>query len=63
MVNTVLVSADHERDFHPLASHMTKLRTFTKGEIRDFSAFLIQIMFDQTLSNEMVHLIIYLKTT
>ena len=25
MVNTVRVNADHGRDFHPLADHMTKL--------------------------------------
>ena len=39
MVNTVWVSADHGRDFNPLADHMTKLRNFTKGENRDFSTF------------------------
>ena len=30
---------DFHIDFHLLAYHMTKLRNFTKGEIRDFSAF------------------------
>ena len=39
MVNTMRVNADHGRDFYPLADYMTKLRNFTKGEIREFSAF------------------------
>ena len=26
MLNTVWVNADHGRDFHPLANHMTKLK-------------------------------------
>ena len=39
MVSTVQVNADHERDFHPLADHMTKLKNFTKEENHDFSAF------------------------
>ena len=39
MVNTVRVNADHRRDFHPLADHMTKLRNFTKEGNRDFSAY------------------------
>ena len=39
MVNTVQVNANHGRDLHPLANHMTKLQNFTKGENRDFSAF------------------------
>ena len=39
MVNTVLVNADHGRDLHPLADHVTKLRNFTKEENPDFSAF------------------------
>ena len=29
---TVIVN--NGRDFHPLADHVTKLRNFTKGEIR-----------------------------
>ena len=37
MVNTVRVNADHGRDFHPLADHLTKLKKFTKGEIHEFS--------------------------
>ena len=39
MVNTVWVNADHWRDFHPLADHITELRNFTKEQNRDFSAF------------------------
>ena len=39
MVNTLRVNADHEREFNPLADHMTQLRHFTNGENRDFSAF------------------------
>ena len=34
------VNADHGRDFHPLADHMTELRSFTKEENRDFSEIL-----------------------
>ena len=40
MVNNVWVNADHGRDLHPLADHMTKLRNFTKEENRDFSTIL-----------------------
>ena len=60
MVNTLRVNANHGRDFHPLADHMPKLRNFTKGEIREFSAFpcSLHLMFDQTLSNLIVCLII-----
>ena len=39
MLNNVRVNADHGRDFHPLADHMTLLRNFTTGEIREFSTF------------------------
>ena len=39
MVNTVWVNADHGRDLHFLADHMTKLQNFTKEQNRDFSAF------------------------
>ena len=39
MVSTMRVNADHGRDFNPLADHMTKLKNFTKGKNRDFSAF------------------------
>ena len=37
MVNTVRVNANHGRDFYPLADHMTNLRTFSNGEICEFS--------------------------
>ena len=49
MVNTVRVNADHGRDFHPLADHMTT----------EFLAFPIlhQLMFDQTLCTLIVCLI------
>ena len=39
MVNTVWVNADHGRDPHPLADHMTKLKKFTKEENHDFQHF------------------------
>ena len=60
MVNTVQVNADHGHDFHPLADHMTKLNIFTKGDFREFSAFpfSLHLMFDQTLSNLTVCLMI-----
>ena len=56
MVSTVRVNADHGRDFHSLADHVTKLRGFTKFEIREFSAFpfSLQLMFAQKLSNIIV---------
>ena len=65
MANTVRVNADHRCDLHPLADHMTKLRNFTKGEIREFSAFQfsLHLMFDQTLNNLIVCLMISQKTT
>ena len=51
MVNTVWINADHGRDLHLLADHMTKLRNFTKKEYHDFSAFRfsLQLMLEQTL--------------
>ena len=54
MVNTVWVNADHGRDLHPLADHMTKLRNFTKEEHRDFSAnlFSLQLMLEQPLTDD-----------
>ena len=54
------VNADHGRDFHPLVDHMTTLKKFTKGEIREFSAFLFSflLIFDQTFSNLIVYLMI-----
>ena len=53
MVNTAGDNADHGCDFYHFADHMTKLQTFTKGEIRKFSAFpcSLYLMFNQTLSN------------
>ena len=63
LVNTVWVNADHGRDFHPLADHMTKLQKFTKEENRDFSAFRLslQFMFEQPLTNLIVFLMISQK--
>ena len=60
MVNTVWVNADHGRDFHPLADHMTKLKNFTKEENRNFSAFWysLHVMLEQALSNLIVCLMI-----
>ena len=51
--NNVWVNADHGRDLHPLADHLTKLRNFTMDENRDFSAFTIslQLMVEQALTN------------
>ena len=56
MVNAVWVNADHGRDFHPLANHMTNLRNFTKEENCDFSA----ILFSLQLTLEQANLIICL---
>ena len=52
MIHTVLVSADHGRDFH----HITKLRHFTKQENRDLSAFRfsLHLMLEQAFSNLIV---------
>ena len=63
MVNIVRVTADHGRDFHPLADRMTKSRNFTKGENRDFTAFRfsIHLMLEQVLSNLIVCLVISQK--
>ena len=60
MVNSVWVNADHGRDFHPLAVHMTQLRNFAKEENRDFSAFRfsLYLMLEQALSNLMVCLMV-----
>ena len=65
MVNTVCVNADHGRDLHPLADHMTKLRNFTKEENHDFSGFRFsfQLMLEQALTNLIVCLMISQKTT
>ena len=63
MVNTVWVNADHGRDLHPLADHMTKLRKFTKEKNRDFSAFRLSLhlMLEQALTNFIVCLMISQK--
>ena len=63
MVNTVRFNADHDHHFSPLADHMTKLRNFTKGENRDFSAFrfLILLMLERVLNNLIVCLMISQK--
>ena len=63
MVNTVYVNADHGRDLHPLADHMTKLKNFTKEENRDFSAFRfsLQLILEQALINLIVCLMISQK--
>ena len=39
MINTAWVNADHGRDFHALANHMTKLQKFTKKKIAIFQHF------------------------
>ena len=43
------VNADHGRDFHPLADHMTNKKNFTKEENHAFSAFRfsLQLMLEQ----------------
>ena len=63
MVNTVRVNADHGCDFNPLADHTTKLRNSTKGESHNFSAFRFSfhLMFQQSLSNLIVCLMISQK--
>ena len=56
MIHTVLVNAEHGRDFHQI----TKLRNFTKQENRDFSAFRfsLHLMLEQSFSNLIVCLMI-----
>ena len=63
MANTVWVNADHRRDLHPLADHMSKLQHFTKEENRYFSAFRfsLQLMLEQALTNVIVCLMISQK--
>ena len=63
MVNTVWVNADHGRDLHPLADHLTKLNNFTKEKNRGFSAFRfsLQLTLDQALTNLVVCLMISQK--
>ena len=57
------VKIDLGYDFHPLADRMRKLRNFTKGEIREFSAFpfSLQYMLDKALNNVIVCLMISQK--
>ena len=61
MINAVWVNADHGRDLHRLANHRTKLRNFTKGENRDFSAYRFSLQFEQALTNIIVGLMISQK--
>ena len=63
MVSTVWVNADHGRDLHPLADHMTKLKNFTKEENFYFSAFRfsLQLMLEQALTSLIVCLMISQK--
>ena len=63
MVNTVRVNADLGHDFNPLTDHMTKLRNFSKGENRDFSAlrFSLHLILEQALSNLIAFLMISQK--
>ena len=56
-IHTVRVNADHGRDFHPLACHVTKLHNFTDGEFSVFP-FSRQLMFNQTLNNVIICLVI-----
>ena len=60
MVSTLQINADHGRDFHYFADHMTKLQHLSKCEVREFSAFLfsLHLMFDQTFSNIIICLMI-----
>ena len=63
MLTTVWVNADHGRDLHPLADHMTKLRNFTKEENRDFLAFRfsLQLILEQAITDLIVCLMILQK--
>ena len=49
----VWVNADYRRDLQPLANHMTESPNFTKEKNLYFSAFtfLLQLMFEQALTN------------
>ena len=54
-----MVNTDNQwRDFHPLADHMTKLGNFTMFSVFPIS---LQLMFDQTLRNVIVCLMISQK--
>ena len=61
MANTVWVNADHGRDLHPLAGHMTKLRNIIKGEKFSAFRFSFHLMLEQALSNLIVCLTISQK--
>ena len=63
MVNTVRVNGDQGREFYLLTNHMTELQHFTKIEVHEFSVFpfSFHLMFDQTLSNLIVCLMISQK--
>ena len=52
MVNKVWVNADHGRDLHLFADHITKLQNFTKEE-NYFSAFRLslQLILEQAFTN------------
>ena len=54
-----VVNANHGHEHH-CADHTTRLYNFSMGEICEFSAFpfSLQLMFDQTLSNLIVCLMI-----
>ena len=55
MVNTVWVNADHGRDLHPLADHMTTLKftKFHQGRKSTFFSISIcfQLILEQALTN------------
>ena len=52
MIKTLRVNADHGPDFHPAADHMTKFSAFP---------FSLHLMFDQTISNLVVCLMVSQK--
>ena len=59
MVNNVRANANQGHDFHPLDQN------FTRGEIYEFSVFpcSLHLMFDQSLSNLIVCLMISRRKT
>ena len=65
MWSNIVTFAHEKLHLHPLADHMTKLGNFTKGEIREFSAFpfLLLLIFDQILNNLIVCMMILHKET
>ena len=60
MVRTVRLISDDGNEIHPLASHLTKLRNFTTCGIHEFP-FSLQLMFDQTLNDLIICLMISQK--